>query len=64
VSRRLVEMLVRLPPEVAAALDETVARTRIRKADLLRQAVADLVQRYRSHPAPPATSPPLPEARP
>jgi predicted transcriptional regulator len=50
-------ILVRLPPAIAAELRQLAQRTRIRQADLLRAAVADLVARYRSHPAPPEISP-------
>lgn len=37
---------VTLPPELADGLDELVAATRVRKAEYLREAIADLLKKY------------------
>jgi predicted DNA-binding protein len=53
-------MLVRLPPAIAAELRELASRTGIRQSDYLREAVADLVRKYRvpeGQQPPPEVSP-------
>jgi predicted transcriptional regulator len=54
-----VPMLIRLPPAIAAELRELASRTRIRQSDYLREAVADLVRKYRvpEKQQPPEVSP-------
>ncbi len=47
---RLEPMLVRLPPSLAGQLRRLAQATRIRQSDYLREAVADLLQKY-SHVA-------------
>lgn len=37
---------VTLPAELAAGLDELVAATRVRKAEYIREAIADLLKKY------------------
>lgn len=37
---------VTLPPELAEGLDELVAATRVRKAEYIREAIADLLKKY------------------
>ena len=50
-SNRLEPMLIRLPPTLAAELRQLARETRIRQSDYLREAVADLLAKYRhSHP--------------
>jgi hypothetical protein len=44
---RLEPMLVRLPPSLAGQLRKLAQVTRIRQSDYLREAVADLLQKYR-----------------
>jgi Arc/MetJ-type ribon-helix-helix transcriptional regulator len=46
-SSRLEPMLVRLPPSLAGQLRKLAQVTRIRQSDYLREAVADLLQKYR-----------------
>jgi predicted transcriptional regulator len=41
-------VLVRLPPKLADQLRELARTTRIRQSDYLREAVADLIAKYRS----------------
>jgi predicted transcriptional regulator len=41
-------MLVRLPPSLAGQLRKLAQATRIRQSDYLREAVADLLQKYRN----------------
>jgi Arc/MetJ-type ribon-helix-helix transcriptional regulator len=43
---RLEPMLVRLPPAFAAELRNLARRTRVRQSDYLREAVADLLDKY------------------
>ncbi len=45
---RLEPMLVRLPPALAEQLRELARATRIRQSDYLREAVADLLAKYRN----------------
>ena len=45
---RLEPVLVRLPPKLADQLRELARTTRIRQSDYLREAVADLIAKYRS----------------
>ena len=47
-SSRLEPMLVRLPPSLAGQLRDLARATRIRQSDYLREAVADLLQKYRN----------------
>lgn len=44
---RLEPMLVRLPPNLADQLRQLARETRIRQSDYLREAVADLIAKYR-----------------
>lgn len=44
---RLVPALVRLPPEQLQELRELARRTRVHQADFLREAVVDLLAKYR-----------------
>ncbi len=44
---RLEPMLVRLPPTLAEQLRQLARATRIRQSDYLREAVADLLAKYR-----------------
>jgi hypothetical protein len=44
---RLEPMLVRLPPTLADQLRQLARETRIRQSDYLREAVADLIAKYR-----------------
>ena len=44
---RLEPMLIRLPPTLAAELRQLARATRIRQSDYLREAVADLLAKYR-----------------
>ena len=46
-SARLEPMLVRLPPTLADQLRQLARETRIRQSDYLREAVADLLVKYR-----------------
>jgi Arc/MetJ-type ribon-helix-helix transcriptional regulator len=46
-SARLEPMLVRLPPSLAGQLRKLARVTRIRQSDYLREAVADLLEKYR-----------------
>jgi hypothetical protein len=46
-SSRLEPMLVRLPPTLADQLRQLARETRIRQSDYLREAVADLLAKYR-----------------
>lgn len=46
----LVPVLIRLPPEFAAALRALSKRTRIRKADYEREAISDLLAKYGALP--------------
>ncbi len=50
---RLEPLLIRIPPEIADALRALARRTRIRKSDLEREAIADLLRKYDALPAPP-----------
>jgi hypothetical protein len=43
---RLEPMLVRLPPTLAEQLRQLARLTRIRQSDYLREAVADLLEKY------------------
>ncbi len=43
---RLEPMLIRLPPALAAELRNLARRTRVRQSDYLREAVADLLNKY------------------
>jgi Ribbon-helix-helix domain len=45
---RLEPVLVRLPPTLADQLRQLARATRIRQSDYLREAVADLIAKYRS----------------
>ena len=45
---RLEPVLVRLPPTLADQLRQLARRTRIRQSDYLREAVADLIAKYRN----------------
>jgi predicted DNA-binding protein len=45
-SNRLEPMLVRLPPTLAEQLRQLARATRIRQSDYLREAVADLLNKY------------------
>lgn len=47
-------VLIRIPPEFAAALRALAKRTRIRKADFEREAIADLLKKYDALPPAPA----------
>lgn len=44
---RLEPMLIRLPPPLAEQLRQLARATRIRQSDYLREAVADLLAKYR-----------------
>jgi len=44
---RLEPMLIRLPPSLADQLRELARATRIRQSEYLREAVADLLAKYR-----------------
>ena len=44
---RLEPMLIRLPPPLADQLRQLARTTRIRQSDYLREAVADLLAKYR-----------------
>jgi predicted DNA-binding protein len=44
---RLEPMLIRLPPPLAEQLRQLARATRIRQSDYLREAVADLLNKYR-----------------
>jgi predicted transcriptional regulator len=46
VGARLEPMLVRLPPTLADRLRQLARTTRIRQSDYLREAVADLLEKY------------------
>jgi Arc/MetJ-type ribon-helix-helix transcriptional regulator len=46
-SSRLEPMLIRLPPPLADQLRQLARTTRIRQSDYLREAVADLLAKYR-----------------
>jgi hypothetical protein len=46
-SARLEPMLIRLPPPLADQLRQLARTTRIRQSDYLREAVADLLAKYR-----------------
>jgi Ribbon-helix-helix domain len=46
-SSRLEPMLIRLPPPLADQLRQLARATRIRQSDYLREAVADLLAKYR-----------------
>ncbi len=43
---RLEPMLVRVPPSLAEGLRQLARSTRIRQSDYLREAVADLLEKY------------------
>jgi hypothetical protein len=43
---RLEPMLIRLPPSLAERLRQLARATRIRQSDYLREAVADLLEKY------------------
>jgi hypothetical protein len=43
---RLEPMLIRLPPSLAERLRQLARTTRIRQSDYLREAVADLLEKY------------------
>ena len=45
-SARLEPMLIRLPPTLADRLRQLARTTRIRQSDYLREAVADLLDKY------------------
>ncbi len=45
---RLEPVLVRLPPTLAQQLRQLARSTRIRQSDYLREAVADLIAKYRN----------------
>ncbi len=45
-NNRLEPMLVRLPPTLAEQLRQLARATRIRQSDYLREAVADLLNKY------------------
>ena len=45
---RLEPVLVRLPPKLADQLRQLARATRIRQSDYLREAVADLIAKYRN----------------
>ncbi len=45
---RLEPVLVRLPPSLADQLRQLARATRIRQSDYLREAVADLIAKYRN----------------
>ena len=45
---RLEPMLIRLPPTLADRLRRLARTTRIRQSDYLREAVADLIAKYRN----------------
>ncbi len=45
---RLEPMLIRLPPTLAEQLRQLARATRIRQSDYLREAVADLLAKYRN----------------
>lgn len=54
---RLEPMLIRLPPSLADQLRELARATRIRQSEYLREAVADLLAKYRHvHAGPTPTS--------
>jgi predicted transcriptional regulator len=44
---RLEPMLIRLPPTLASQLRQLAQTTRIRQSDYLREAVSDLLAKYR-----------------
>jgi len=44
---KLEPMLIRLPPTLAAELRQLARATRIRQSDYLREAVSDLLAKYR-----------------
>jgi predicted transcriptional regulator len=46
-STRLEPMLIRLPPSLADQLRQLARATRIRQSDYLREAVSDLLAKYR-----------------
>jgi len=48
VPARLEPVLVRLPPTLADQLRQLARATRIRQSDYLREAVADLIAKYRN----------------
>ena len=48
VPTRLEPVLVRLPPTLAQQLRQLARSTRIRQSDYLREAVADLIAKYRN----------------
>jgi hypothetical protein len=50
-TNRLEPMLIRLPPTLAEELRQLARVTRIRQSDYLREAVADLLAKYRSDPS-------------
>jgi predicted DNA-binding protein len=50
---RLEPMLIRLPPSLAERLRQLARATRIRQSDYLREAVADLLEKY-AHVAEPS----------
>jgi len=43
-------MLIRVPPDLAAALRDLARETRIHQADLQREAIADLLRKHGRHP--------------
>ncbi len=47
---RLEPMLIRVPPDLAAALRDLARETRIHQADLQREAIADLLRKHGRHP--------------
>jgi hypothetical protein len=47
---RLEPVLVRMHPEHKKGLKDLVRRTRIKQADYLREAIADLLEKYRQRP--------------
>jgi hypothetical protein len=56
---RLEPMLIRLPPSLAERLRQLARATRIRQSDYLREAVADLLEKY-AHLGPPGGGPERP----
>ena len=50
-TNRLEPMLIRLPPMLAEELRQLARATRIRQSDYLREAVADLLAKYRHVPS-------------